>query len=173
MPSTLSRPASDEYAPYYDTYIRNIPDPDVVPLLADQMRDTAASIRSFSDSTASRTNEPGKWSVKEILGHLIDCERIFAYRALRFGRNDLTPLPGFDQDPYMEAAAFNVRPLADLVSEYELVRQSTLALCRSLSSEACTRRGLADGKSITVRALFWAIAAHERHHMKILRSRYM
>lgn len=173
MPTTLTRPAPDEYAPYYETYLRLVTEPDALPVLAQQLRETAALFRSFSDDAASRSNEPGKWSIKEILGHLIDCERIFAYRALRFARSDATPLPGFEQDPYMLAARFNERPLADLVNEYEHVRQASLDLFRSLSAEACLRRGAADGKSISVRALAWNIAAHERHHTRILRQRYL
>jgi hypothetical protein len=173
MPTTLARPARDEYAPYYESYIGLINEPDVLAVLAEQLRETTASLRSFPESMAGVSNEPGKWSVKEILGHLIDCERIFAYRALRFGRNDLTPLPGFEQEPYMPAANFNARTLADLVAEYEHVRLATLDLFWSLTPEACLRTGVADGKPISVRALAWSIAGHERHHMQILRRRYL
>jgi uncharacterized damage-inducible protein DinB len=173
MPTELTRPAPDEYAPYYESYFRQVTEPDVLPLLEQQLRETANLLRSFSDEVASRSNELGKWSVKEIIGHLVDCERIFTYRALRFARNDSTPLPGFEHHPYMEAAGFNQRPLADLIDEYEHVRQATIDLFRSLSAEACLRRGIADGKSISVRALAWNIAAHERHHLKILKQRYL
>jgi uncharacterized damage-inducible protein DinB len=142
-------------------------------MLDEQLGETPAILRSIPEDRASRSNEPGKWSVKEIIGHVIDCERIVSYRALRFARNDSTVLPGFEQDPYMVAANFNERSLADLVDEYEHVRQATLDLFRSLSAESCLRRGTADGKSVTVRALAWIIACHERHHMKILRARYL
>ncbi len=173
MPTAIDRPASDEYSPYYETYLRQVTEPDVLPVLSEQLRATATLFRSFSDDGAGQSNEPGKWSVKQILGHLVDCERIFAYRALRFARTDATPLPGFEHEPYMQAANFNDRPLRDLVDEYEHVRQATIDLFRSLSPEACLRRGIADGKSISVRALAWNIAAHERHHTTILRERYL
>jgi hypothetical protein len=142
-------------------------------MLVEQLRETPTLLRKISEDAASKTNEPGKWSVKEIIGHVTDCERIMAYRALRFARNDKTDLPGFEQDPYMLTAGFNQRPLADLIDEYIHVRQSTLDLFRPLNEEACARRGLADGKSVSVRALAWIIACHERHHMKILRARYL
>src|SRR5262249_27416851 len=124
MPSTISRPAADEYAPYYEKYLKGTAESDALAVLVQQVRDTPALLRKFSDGQASQSNEPGKWSVKEIIGHLIDCERVLSYRALRFARNDSTPLPGFEQDPYMLAANFNERPLNDLISEYEHVRQA-------------------------------------------------
>lgn len=173
MPTTIARPAADEYAPYYETYLKTSSETDALPMLAEQLRETPALLRKISEETASRTNEPGKWSVKEIVGHIVDCERVMAYRALRFARNDSTDLPGFDQDPYMVAANFNNRSLASLIDEYTHVRQSTLDLFRPISDEACLRRGRADGKFVTVRALAWIIACHERHHMKILRVRYL
>lgn len=173
MPASLARPSANEYAPDYESYIRLINEPDVLAVLAEQLRETTASLRSFPESKAGVSNEPGKWSVKEIIGHIIDCERIFAYRALRFARNDPAPLPGFEQEPYMLAACFNERPLADLVNEYEHVRLATIDLFRSLSAEAGQRTGVADGKSISVRALASITAGHERHHMSILRRRYL
>jgi hypothetical protein len=173
MPPTIARPTSDEYAPYYETYIRNSTETDVISMLVDQLRETPRLFRKITEETASRTNEPGKWSVKEIVGHLIDCERIMSYRALRFARNDATPLPGFEQDPYMLAANFNERSFAGLVDEYEHVRQATIDLFKSISTDACLRRGTADDKPVSVRALAWIIACHERHHIKILRERYL
>src|SRR5262245_36308437 len=112
MPVAIGRPSADEYAPYYETYLRNSTETDVLPMLIEQLRETPMLWRKISEDTASRTNEPGKWSVKEIIGHVVDCERIMAYRSLRFARNDSTDLPGFEQDPYMEAANFNSRSLS-------------------------------------------------------------
>ncbi len=174
MTTTMqSRPSSDEYAPCYDKYISLVTDDDVVAALEGQLNDNRAMLLSIPESRASVTNEPGKWSVKQILGHLLDCERVFAYRALRFARNDPTPLPGFDENDFMRDATFDSRPLAELVSEFEHVRKATLHLIRSLSPEAWLRSGLANGKRVSVRALAFIIAGHERHHMNILRRRYV
>jgi len=168
-----TRPAFDEYAPYYEKYISQVTDDDVVAALDRQLTDNRTMLLSISESKASVTNEPGKWSVKQILGHVLDSERVFAYRALRFARNDPTPLPGFDQNDFMRDAPFGSRSLAELVSEFEHVRNSTLHLFRSLSPEAWLRSGLADEKRVSVRALAFIIAGHDRHHMSILRRRYV
>lgn len=117
--------------------------------------------------------EPGKWSIKELLGHLIDSERIFTYRALRFARNDHAPLSGFDQDPYVAEANFDQRPWSELVAEFEHLRRSTILFFRGLKPESETRFGVANNASITVRALGYAIAGHELHHMRILREKYL
>jgi uncharacterized damage-inducible protein DinB len=153
--------------------LSQVDETDAIPLLEEQLRETPAVLGRISDCAASQTNELGKWSVKEIIGHLVDCERVMAYRALRLARNDSTPLPGFDQDPYVAAGRFNERPLADMIAEYTHVRQATLDLVRPMSADEHGRKGTADGKSVSVRALVWIVAAHEHHHMRILQSRYL
>jgi hypothetical protein len=171
--TTGNRPSAEEFAPYYEKYISLVTDDDIAAALDRQLTEHLAMLRSIPEDRACVTNEPGKWSVKQIVGHLVDNERVFAYRALRFARNDATPLPGFDENEFMRDAPFDNRPLAELVSEFEHVRKSTIHLFRSLSAEAWLRAGLADEKRVSVRALAYIIAGHERHHMSILRRRYL
>jgi hypothetical protein len=168
-----TRPPADEYAPFYAGYISLVPDGDVLGLLEEQRRDTLALLAELPEERGGHRYGPGKWSLKEVLGHVIDGERVFSYRALHFARGDRSPLPGMDQDPYVEAGRFGERSLADLIAEYDLVRRSTLALLRPLDAQAWGRRGVASGAEVTVRALAYIIAGHERHHLKILRERYL
>lgn len=173
MTATLARPAADDYAPYYGRYIDQVPDGDVLRLLEDQIADTAQLLGDIAEERASHRYAPGKWSIKEVVGHLSDAERIFAYRALRIARGDETPLPGFDQEPYVTAGNFDRRTLADLTAEFSSVRAATLTLFRGLDEEAFMRRGTASGVVFTVRALPYIIAGHERHHVTILRQKYL
>jgi hypothetical protein len=174
VPVSLSeRPDTTEFAPYYSRYITGVPAGDVLGTLAQQLDDTLALLASVSESQATTRYEPGKWSVKEVVGHVADTERIMAYRALRIARGDRTPLPGFEQDDYVAAANFDARPLAVLVDGLETVRRATLSLFRSFDDEALLRRGVANELEVTPRALAYIIAGHERHHVAILRSRYL
>ena len=167
------RPTSGEYPPYTINYISLVPDGDIVATLAKQLDDTLALIGSISESRGDFRYEEGKWSIKEVIGHLIDCERIFAYRALRFARGDETPLSGFEQDDYVRNGGFGKRTLSDLANEYEHVRQSTIALFSNLDDEAWVRIGSSNNNPASVRALAFMVAGHERHHIEILRSRYL
>ena len=171
---TTSRPAIDEYAPAFADYVAEIRDAeDVRGVLADQLDEIPSRLGSLPDSTGDHSYAPGKWSLKEVLGHLSDTERVFAYRALRIGRGDTTPLPGYDDQawiPEMEAADLS---LADMVQEFTHVRQATLALFRHLPPAAWTRRGTADGRPISVRALAYVIAGHTRHHLRVVKERYL
>ena len=167
------RPTSGEYPPYTINYISLVPDGDIVATLGKQLDDTLALIRSISESRGDFRYEEGKWSIKEVIGHIIDCERIFAYRALRFARGDETPLSGFEQDDYVRNGGFGKRTLSDLANEYEHVRQSTIALFSNLDEEAWVRLGTSNNNPASVRALAFMIAGHERHHIEILRSRYL
>lgn len=126
----------------------------------------------MDESDADATYAPGKWSIKEVAGHIVDTERIMAYRLLRIARGDSTPLPGFEQDDYVRDGNFASRTLANLIEEFRLVRAATLALLQGLDGEALVRRGLADGKPVSARALAYIIAGHERHHLDILQQRY-
>src|SRR5215210_5029108 len=146
-----AKPEADEYAPYYGKYVSLIDDDDVVAALEGQLNATVACLRGLSEEQGNHRYEPGKWSVKELVGHIIDAERIFAYRALRIARGDQTPLPGFEQDGYIANADFNAATLADLKTEFELVRRSNLAMFKHLSDEAWLRRGTASDNPISVR----------------------
>ena len=173
MPAhTTLRPAEDEYAPYYATYIGRVPPGDLLDLFARQLADTAAFLAKIPPARAGHRYAPGKWSVKEVVGHLADTERVMSHRALRFGRGDPTPLPSFDEDRYVPESGADLRPLEELAREFAAVRQSTLALFHGLPVAAWTRRGEASGKMVSVRALACIIAGHEIHHLDVLRTRY-
>ena len=174
MPATApARPAATEYAGYYEKYVSLVPGDDVIAVLSRQQADTRDLLRGIPEERAASRYEPGKWSIKELVGHMIDGERIFAYRALRFARGDATPLPGFDQDPYVAAANSDARTLDDLIDEFGHVRAATLSLLRSLDPEAWARRGTASEAEVSVRALAYIIAGHEAHHVRVLRERYL
>jgi hypothetical protein len=169
----ITRPTSGEYAPYYERYISLVPDGDIVTTLAQQLDSTLGLLRSIDESHANKRYAPDKWSIKELVGHVIDGERIFAYRALCFARNDKTPLAGFEQDDYVREARFDRRQLAELVDEFELVRKGNIILFRSFDQEEWLRHGAASETDVSVRALAYIMAGHEAHHIKILRTRYL
>jgi uncharacterized protein (TIGR03083 family) len=165
-------PLSDEYAPFYAGYIGRVSG-DVRAFMDATHAALRASLDGLDDARAAARPAPGEWSIKEVIGHLSDTERIFAYRALRFARADATALPGFDQDAYVPAGDFNARSLADLLAEFDAVRAATLALLASLSSEALLRRGPASNNVMSVRAWMCAIAGHEAHHLESLKTVYL
>lgn len=169
---TVGRPEPDEIPSLYVGYIKRVPELDPVMACAAQIEDTTALLRGLSETDALYRYERGKWSVKEVVGHLADTERILAYRALRIARGDTTPLPGFDETAYVPAAKFDGRSLTDLIGELRTVRAATLALLRTFDADAWRRRGTASGKPVSVRALAFTIPGHERHHVEILRTRY-
>ena len=168
----IARPTEDEYAPYYGRYVSRVPEGDVLELLATQIGDTRALIRSIPESRGDHRYAPGKWSIKEVIGHVTDSERIFCYRALRIGRGDATPLPGYEQDDYIAPGGFDRRTLADLSEELAAVRQATLLLFRHFDAAALACRGTASGNPVSTRAIAYIIAGHERHHVEILKTRY-
>ena len=174
MPATLSipRPAQGEFFEHDQKYIDLVPGDDAMPALRGQIGETARLLRPLDEAKALHRYAPGKWSVKEVVGHLADSERVFAYRALRIGRGDTTPLAGFDENVYVPAGRFDARSLGDIVLEYELVRAASIALFQAMDEEALVRRGVANDLSISVRALAWDIAGHELHHRGILIERY-
>lgn len=169
---TILRPTTDEHVPYYAKYIALVPDGDLLDLLRTQQQEIARLLRGLSDEQASHAYAPGKWTVKEVVGHLSDTERVFAYRMLRFSRGDATPVPGFDENVYTPAGHFNARTMDDLVDEFEAVRAATIHLLRPMSAEDLARLGTANSAPISVRALAYIAAGHERHHVAILRERY-
>ncbi len=172
--ATILRPEPSEYVPYYQTYISKVaPQGDLLTVLEDQRRETQQLLAGLSDAQALHRYAPGKWSIKEVVGHLMDSERVFCYRALRFARADETPLPGFDEKFWTPAGRFDARSLKELTGEFDAVRRATIALFSGMDAEALTRRGTANNAPITVRALAWIIAGHERHHIGIVRERYL
>lgn len=169
---TVGRPEPDEIPSHYVGYIQRVPELDPVIVCAEQIEETTTLLRPLSDTDAMYRYARGKWSIKEVVGHLADVERIMAYRALRIARGDTTPLPSFDENAYVPVARFDNRSLADLVGELRTTRAATLALLRTFDAEAWWRRGTASGKPVSVRALGYMIPGHERHHVDILKTRY-
>jgi len=169
----ITPPEAAEYLPYYGRYVSLVEGPDLTQTLAGQLAESLALYRGIDGEKSLYRYAPGKWSIKEVLGHVIDAERIFTYRALRFARHDQTPLPGFDQDPYVAAANFDARDWNGLIAEFEHVRRSTIPFFGALTPEEMMRSGTASNAPITVRALGYIIAGHELHHLSILRERYL
>ena len=173
-PATDSlRPQPGESAPYYDRYISLVPGHDVLAALEDQRRQTLLLLSGRPESDGDLRYAPGKWSLKEVLGHINDTERIMSYRALRISRGDTTPLAGFEQDDYVRNGPFARCTLADLIEEYIAVRRATVSLFRNLDEVAWTRRGKASENEVTVRALAYIIAGHELHHRRIVEEKYL
>ncbi len=172
--STLSlpRPAPDESAPFFHGYISEVPGESIGKYLVEQLADLERLMAPLDHTAARARYAPGKWSVKEVLGHLSDTERIFTYRIVRIARRDATPLPGFDENAYVPAGEFDSRPLASLVGEFGAVRLSTIALVNGLPSDAWRQRGQANGAPITPLALAYIIVGHTAHHARVLRERY-
>ena len=168
-----TRPGSDEFAGFYAGYVSRVPEGDIVVSMAAQIPLTTRFLRSVPESAGDHRYAPGKWSIREVIGHMSDAERVFAYRALRFSRDDRTPLPGFDENHFVENAPFGKRSLDDLVSELEHLRHSTVHMFASMDEEAISRRGIANGLEISVRALAFIVLGHELHHLEILRNRYL
>jgi hypothetical protein len=170
-PPAAVRPAPEEYGQYFGRYVDLVPHGDVALRLETQLGDTLALVQAAPEA-ADRAYAPGKWTVKEVLGHLADVERVLSYRALRMARGDATPLPGFDEDAYVAAADFGARPLVEVAAELAAVRAATLALLRGLPAAGWTRRGTANGLETTARGVIWTIAGHELHHRRVLVERY-
>jgi hypothetical protein len=168
-----TKPDATEYDSSYGNYISLVPDGDIAAILRAQQQETLALLRTISEEKAGYAYAPGKWTIKQLMGHLIDSERIFSYRALRIGRNDKTPIPGFEQDDYVANATFNMRTFASLIEELTTVRQATLSLFEHFTEREWLLRGTANGKEISTRALAYIIAGHEKHHIGVLRARYL
>lgn len=166
------RPNKNDYAPYYEGYINLVKGEDIHKILVAQSIETQGVLNSFSDTMGNYSYEEGKWTVKEVVGHLIDTERVMAYRAMCIARGEKQSLPGFDQDPYVKFGNFNKRELFDLNYEFRLLRESNLLLAKGFDEESLQRHGLANNNEVTVLALLYIIAGHEKHHMNILQERY-
>lgn len=167
------RPEQDEYAPYYAGYVARVPEENVLGVLRSELDATQELLRGMTPEAAASRYAPGKWSIKEVISHVTDTERIFAYRLLRFGRGDDTPLPGFEQDSYVLNSRADERDIEDLAAEFALVRRSTLSLITALDEKTWRRNGIASGAKTSVRALAYIIAGHERHHIAVLKDKYL
>jgi len=171
--SAATRPTTDEYIPYYGRYISLVPEDDAIEALERPLGDMIPFLGGLTDTQGALRYAPGKWSIKQVVGHVIDVERVFAYRALRIARADRTPLPGFDEVVFADHAASDRLPLRALADELELLRRANVAMFRGLPEEAWTRRGTANDAPISVRALAYVIAGHGRHHANLVRERYL
>jgi hypothetical protein len=167
------RPQPTEYAAYYEKYVSLVPGTDILGVLEAQGMLMTQLLGARSEREGNFRYAPDKWTVKEVVGHITDTERIFAYRALRISRNDKTPIEGFEQDDYVKNGGFNDRTLVDLAGEFSQVRGATLALFLGLGGDAWQRRGVANKNEVTVRALAFIIAGHELHHRRILEEKYL
>jgi len=170
--SNAIRPQADEHMPYHINYISLVPEGSILTILQEQLIITQQLLSELTEQQGNFRYAADKWSVKEVIGHISDGERVFAYRALCFARNDSTPLPSFEQDDYMANANFSLRTLKDIAEEFEYVRRSTIALFQHLTQDAWIRRGTVSDTEISVRAIAYIIAGHELHHRKVLESRY-
>lgn len=166
------RPAADEYNAYYETYVGDVSGGNILDSLESQKSDIEGLFGHMDDTAAMARYQPGKWSVKEVLGHMTDTERVFGYRMLRVARGDSTPLASFAQDDYVSAANFDGQRVDDLLDGFLSVRSSTITLANSLDAEAWLRRGTASNSPVSARALLYIIVGHAAHHMGILRERY-
>jgi len=167
-----ARPADSEYNSYYQPYVKEVPDGDLLATLRAQRDSTAAVLAGISDKQAAYRYADGKWSIREVVGHVSDTERVFSYRALRIARGDTMDLPGFDENAWVPMGAFEERSMADVAAELRAVRDASLALFGSFSAEAWLRIGSASGHPVSARAMAWILAGHERHHLRILAERY-
>jgi uncharacterized damage-inducible protein DinB len=170
---SIGRPAAHECAAYYHPYINQVPGEKPITQLQQQQSDTLAFLQAIPADRWDYRYAAGKWTIKEVILHLIDAERVFAYRCLRVGRDDQTPLPGFDQDQYVPSSQANERRPDSLIQEYQAVREATVELLKNLPQEAWTKMGTASDQPVSVRALAYITAGHELHHIKILKERYL
>ena len=172
-PQPIAPPDASEHAPYYGRYVSLVSGNDILAALEEQPRETMAVLSGLTEEQGDYRYAPDKWSIKEVMGHVIDTERIFAYRALRIARNDPKPMAGFEQDDYVRYGGFGGCRLADLMDEFACVRRASLFLFQKLPPEAWMRRGIANQNEISVRAIGYVIAGHELHHRKILKDKYL
>lgn len=172
MASPARRPEPNEYADYYGSYIAGVDEP-LMQALEDETREWRTLLASVPPEKEGYRYAAGKWSIREVVGHVIDAERMFSVRAMAFARGDRSHYPSFDENAYAAASGADGRTLADLAEELSAVRAATLLLLRSFSEEVWSRRGVASGNEFTVRSLAWIIAGHSRHHRRVLKERYL
>lgn len=168
----LGRPQPSEYHPYFETYVSEVAEDRILPLLVRQVDEVRRALDAVEEDRAGFRYAEGKWSIREVVGHLADTERLFAYRALCFARGEQQPLPGFDEDAYVAQGGFEAVPLAELVEEFCVTREASVLLYRHLPGETWGRGGLANQKVLTVRSLAYILVGHVRHHLRVLHERY-
>jgi hypothetical protein len=174
MATTFTLPTPEEYAPFYADYIERASlQNDIQSALSNQIEEILNAIDSLTEAQARFKPGPEEWSIKEVIGHLNDVERVFSYRLLRISRSDPTPLPGFEQNDFVRAAGFDHYPLKELIDEFELLRRANILAIRHLSDEAIDRRGTASGATISARALIYMMVGHVDHHMASLHEKYL
>jgi hypothetical protein len=169
----INRPERNEYPEFFETYIKQVPGDTVLKRLQDSLLDMQGIISNIPEEYENFKYAPDKWTVKDVIGHIIDTERIMAYRALRFARNDKVELPGYDQNIYAPHANYNKRTLYDIAHEFSLVRESNLKLFKSFDEEALNRSGKANNWNMSVRSLIYVISGHELHHLQVLKTKYL
>lgn len=167
----IKRPDQSEFAPFYAGYIGKVPDSGPGPMMKDQIAELE-KLRALPDDQANHAYDAGKWTVKELIGHLADAERVFSYRLVRIARGDKTPLSGFDENTWAKTAPHRKRAIADVVDEMIAIRRATLALVDSLDETTVSNVGLANNNSVSARAICWIMAGHTQHHLDILREKY-
>jgi hypothetical protein len=169
----MNRPLPGEYAEYYHKYINQVTGENIVDILTSQLNEVEIFLESISEEKSFYKYAEGKWSIKEVLGHIIDCERIFAYRMLRFSRNDSeNALPGFEENSYIKNSNYSNMKFASLIEEFIFLRKSTLLMIKGFSGDVWTRRGIASNNNVTVRAIAYIIAGHAQHHISVIKERY-
>lgn len=169
----LVRPSKDEYPEYHHRYVGKVPQGDILDLIEEQIRTTAGFLGTINEEKANYRYAPDKWSIKQVIGHLNDIERLFQYRAMSFARNDKTALPSMEQDDWVAGANFDGRTLADLTGEYLAVRAAGLTLFKSFNDEMWIRKGTASGFDFSVRSVPFILAGHDVHHIGVIKDRYL
>lgn len=172
MTTCIPHPQPDEYVPYYGQYIDRVQEDEIFGILLDQIDLIRGLARGLSEEQAAYHFAPDAWSIKQVIGHINDVERVFAFRTLCISRADPAPLPGFEQDPYVCEADFEQRPLSELVEEFELLRRANVLAFKRLTPEVCSRRGIASGYEFSVRALLYIMAGHVFAHAESLQADY-
>lgn len=166
-------PNADEYNPYYEPYVQKFKGEDILAVLAKGVEDVNELVASLTEEQLTSAYAEGKWTIKEVLQHIMDTERIFCYRALRFSRNDKTNLPGFEQDDFVPYSGANERNSMEMLREYNAIRQSTITLFKNFTDEMLARVGIASDNEMSVRALAYIAAGHEKHHLNVINERYL
>ncbi len=169
----MMRPNPGDYDPYFERYIKLVEDDNIIKILYEQNKTTREKIKSISDYKGNYRYADGKWTIKEVVGHILDSERILAYRALSLARGEKKSLPGFDHNDYVREGNFNRRELLELSFEFKLLRESNLLMFKNFSEEMLCKKGLANEASVTVLALLYIIAGHEKHHLNVLEEKYL
>lgn len=169
----MKRPTSNEYPAFYKNYVDNVKTENIIKELTNQVLDIQAIISEIPEDRENYVYAEGKWTIKEIIGHIIDTERIFGYRAMRFARKDKTPLSGFDESAFVTNGKFQNQTLYSLAHEFAIVREANLSLFKVWDEEALSQMGVANDVSISVRAILYIIAGHATHHINVIKSKYL